>query len=101
MSGTRVARVANGTLVERLCGSGELRAEYFCSFETNPAFIGPWQRAGLVIAATGEAGEMRSFELPERAFFVATLFQPQLSSSFVAPHPLVVGFLRACARGLK
>jgi len=27
---------------------------------------------------------------------IATLFQPQLSSSFTSPHPVVVGFLRAC-----
>lgn len=97
LSGAGVARVVPGTMVERICGPGELRAEYFCSFETNAAFVPRWQRAGLTIAVTGAAGEMRAFELPDRAFFVATLFQPQLSSSFDQPHPLVVGFLRACA----
>jgi CTP synthase (UTP-ammonia lyase) len=97
LSGAGVARVVPGTLVERLCGPGDLRGEYFCSFETNFAFVPRWQRAGLAIAATGAEGEMRAFELPARAFFVATLFQPQLSSSFDIPHPLVLGFLRACA----
>jgi CTP synthase (UTP-ammonia lyase) len=38
---------------------------------------------------------MRALELPSNRFFLATLFQPQLSSSFDAPHPIVIGFLRA------
>ena len=47
------------------------------------------------LIARGADGEMRAFELPDHPFFVATLFQPQLSSSFDAPHPIVLGFLRA------
>jgi CTP synthase (UTP-ammonia lyase) len=97
LAGAGVARAVPGTRVERLCGPGDLRGEYFCSFETNAAFLPRWQRAGLTLAALGEDGEMRAFELPGNAFFVATLFQPQLSSSFDTPHPLVIGFVRACA----
>jgi CTP synthase (UTP-ammonia lyase) len=41
---------------------------------------------------------MRALELPANRFFLATLFQPQLSSSFDAPHPIVIGFLREAAR---
>jgi CTP synthase (UTP-ammonia lyase) len=96
LSGVAAARVVPGTMVERLCGPGDLRGEYFCSFETNAAFVPRWQRAGLTIAATGDDGELRAFELSDRSFFIATLFQPQLSSSFDVPHPLVLGFLRAC-----
>jgi CTP synthase (UTP-ammonia lyase) len=48
------------------------------------------------VAALGADGEMRAFELRQNRFFVATLFQPQLSSSFDRPHPLIVGFLQAC-----
>ena len=40
---------------------------------------------------------MRAFDLPSHRFFLATLFQPQLSSSYDAPHPLIEGFLRASA----
>jgi len=34
-------------------------------------------------------------ELGDKRFFLATLFQPQLSSSYERPHPIVEGFLRA------
>ena len=86
------------TLFERLCGGGERREEYFCNFETNAEFVPRWQSAGLRIAARGPRGEMRAFELPSHPFFIATLFQPQLSSSFARPHPIIEGYLRACAK---
>jgi len=69
-----------------------------CSFETNADFIPRWEAAGLRVAARGPGGEMRALELPAKAFHVATLFQPQLPSSFARPHPIVEGFLRACVR---
>ena len=88
------------TLLATLCGTDDLRGEYFCNFETNTAYIERWQAAGLRIAALGGADELRAFELPDRRFFIATLFQPQLSSSAERPHPTVLGFLRACREKL-
>ncbi len=96
LAGPGVARPVPGTLLESLCGSGELAEEYFCSFETNSAFLPRWEAAGLRVAARGGDGELRALELGHRRFFVATLFQPQLSSSFERPHPIIEGFLRAC-----
>ena len=97
LSGEGVALPVAGTLLARLTGNSDLRAEYFCSFETNAAFIPRWQEAGLRVAACGADGEMRALELPQHRFFVATLFQPQLSSSYERPHPIIDGYLRACA----
>jgi CTP synthase (UTP-ammonia lyase) len=56
-----------------------------------------WEEAGLRVAARGRDGEMRAFELPQNRFFIATLFQPQLSSSYERPHPIIEGYLRACS----
>jgi CTP synthase (UTP-ammonia lyase) len=99
LSGASVARPVPGTLLSSLCGTEDLRPEYFCNFETNAAFVPRWRAAGLRVAAHGGEGEMRAFELPEKRFFLATLFQPQLSSSYERPHPIIVGYLRACMRG--
>lgn len=100
LTGPGCARVVPGTLLSELCGAIDLRGEYFCSYEVNPSFVPRWQTAGLRIAATGADGELRAFELPANRFFVATLFQPQLSSRYTQPHPIVLGFLRACAQRL-
>ena len=45
------------------------------------------------IAAFGHNGELRAVELPDRRFFIATLYQPQLSSTENWPHPVIVEFL--------
>jgi CTP synthase (UTP-ammonia lyase) len=97
LAGAGVVRPVAGTLLESLCGSADLRGEFFCSFETNAAFVERWEAAGLRVAARGADGEMRAFELPRNSFFVATLFQPQLSSSFDRPNPIIQGYLRACS----
>ena len=96
LAGPGVARPVPGTLVQAVCGTAELDEEYFCSFEANASFIPRWHEAGMRVAARGADGEMRAFELASHPFFVAALFQPQLSSSFERPHPIISGFLRAC-----
>lgn len=95
LAGPGVAQPQPGTMLEAVCGSGELAEEYFCSFELNLAFVPRWLAAGLVIGARGADGEVRAVELPDSPFFIATLFQPQLSSSYERPHPIVEAFLRA------
>jgi CTP synthase (UTP-ammonia lyase) len=96
LSGTDVVLPAAGSLLAELCGRAPLQGEYNCNFEVNGAYLERWQAAGLRAAAYDALGALRAFELTERRFFLATLFQPQLSSRPDAPHPLVVGFLRAC-----
>lgn len=97
MAGTDRVQLQPGTRLAELCGGRDLSAEYFCNFETNPTFVPRWQAsAGLRVSASGAGGEMRAFELAGHPFFVATLFQPQLSSRAERPHPIVEGFLRAC-----
>lgn len=97
LSGAAVVRPELDTLLARLCGDADLQGEFFCSLEANPDYLSRWHRAGLRIAARGPSGEMRAFDLPGHRYFLATLFQPQLTSSAQHPHPIVIGFLRACA----
>jgi CTP synthase (UTP-ammonia lyase) len=97
MCGGDTVRPVAGTLLDQLCQSRELHGEYFCNFETNPDFVPRWEATGLRVAARGPQGEMRAFDLPGNRFFLATLFQPQLSSSSEQPHKIVEGYLRACA----
>jgi len=96
MSGDDEIWPVPGTLLANICGTSELRGEYFCSFEVNADFIPRWEAAGLRVAAVGPGGEMRAFDLPSKRFHIGTLFQPQLSSRADNPHPIVLAFLRAC-----
>lgn len=97
LSGSDAVLPVAGTLLAELCGGAPLQGEYNCNFEVNAAYLARWQAAGLRAAAHDALGALRAFELSERRFFLATLFQPQLASRPDAPHPLVLGFLRACS----
>jgi len=97
MHGEDAIRPVPGTLVHDLCRSDAVHAEFFCNFETNPEYVARWEGAGLRVAARGPQGELRAFDLPDRRFFLATLFQPQLSSRGEQPHPIILGYLRSCA----
>ena len=71
--------------------------EFFCNFEVNPEFEWTTMEAGFPIVARGPHGEIRAIESPMHRFYVATLFQPQLSSTEKNPHPVVLAFLQAAA----
>lgn len=71
--------------------------EYFCNFEVNPEYEWCAMEAGFPVVARGMNGEIRALESPTHRFFIATLFQPQLSSTEKKPHPVVLAFVQAAA----
>jgi len=75
--------------------------QYYCNYGVNQEYERQLQAAGLRVGARGIGGEPRAVELPDHRFFIATLFQPQLSSRPEAPHRLWVAFLRAAIRFRK
>jgi CTP synthase (UTP-ammonia lyase) len=71
--------------------------EFFCNFEVNPDYEWAAMEAGFPVVARGPQGEIRAIESPTHRFYIATLFQPQLSSKPGTPHPLVLAFVQAAA----
>jgi CTP synthase (UTP-ammonia lyase) len=71
--------------------------EFFCNFEVNPDYEWAAMEAGFPVVARGTKGEIRAIESPTHRFYIATLFQPQLSSKTGKPHPLVLAFVQAAA----
>jgi len=71
--------------------------EFFCNFEVNPEYEWAAMEAGFPVVARGSNGEIRAIESPTHRFYIATLFQPQLSSKPNDPHPLVMAFVQAAA----
>jgi len=71
--------------------------EFFCNFEINPEFEWATMEAGFPVVARGLGGEIRAIESPTHRFYLATLFQPQLSSTEKNPHPIVLAFVQAAA----
>lgn len=95
---TMTVAVREKTTAAGLYGQRTVAEKYYCNFGLNLVHLPALTAAGLVVSGTDQDGEPRILELPDRQFFVATLFVPQTSSTADAPHPLIVGLLNAAVR---
>ncbi len=90
---TRHIILDKNSVLYRIYGSAEVVERYNCSFGVSKEFQDKLNQGGLKIVGTDEEGEVRIVTIEENRFFVASLFQPQLSSSYETPHPLIVAYL--------
>jgi len=98
LSGTvNQIRLRPGSYLASFYGKDTIEEEFFCNYEMNPEFEWMAMEAGFPIVARGAKEECRAIESPAHLFFIATLFQPQLSSREDKPHPLVTAFVQHVA----
>ena len=90
-------RIRPGSYLHSFYKQDTVTEEFFCNYEVNPEFEWAFVEAGFPIVARGAQGEIRAIESPTHRFYIATLFQPQLSSKPDKPHPLVQAFVQAAA----
>lgn len=90
-------RLRPGSYLQSFYSKDVVTEEFFCNFEINPDYEWAAMEAGFAVVARGPQGEIRAIESPTHRFFIATLFQPQLSSKPDNPHPLVLAFVQAAA----
>jgi CTP synthase (UTP-ammonia lyase) len=84
------------SLVARSYGRTEVREQYHCNFGVNPEYEEVLRSRDLRVVGSDDEGIVRVVELARHPFFVGTLFLPQLNSMADAPHPLIMGFIKAC-----
>jgi CTP synthase (UTP-ammonia lyase) len=92
-------RLRPGSYLQSFYGKDKevVTEEFFCNFEINPDYEWCTMEAGFPVVARGAQGEIRALESPTHRFFIATLFQPQLSSTAKKPHPVILAFVQAAA----
>jgi CTP synthase (UTP-ammonia lyase) len=92
-------RLRPGSYLQSFYGKDKeiVAEEFFCNFEVNPDYEWCAMEAGFSVVARGAQGEIRALESPNHQFFLATLFQPQLSSTEKNPHPVTLAFIQAAA----
>jgi CTP synthase (UTP-ammonia lyase) len=84
-----------GSYLQSFYMKDTVEEEFFCNFEVNPDYEWAAMEAGFPVVARGPQGEIRAIESPTHLFYIATLFQPQLSSKPKKPHPVVLAFVQA------
>lgn len=87
--------VAEGTRAAEVMGAGVTTERYFCRYGLDSRYEDALQAHGLVISGRDRQGEARIVEMPGHPFFLASLFQPELSSDGTWVHPLISAFGQA------
>ena len=88
-------RVIENSLAFSIYKKTEIKEAFNCNYELNPAFREQLESKGLKVSGVSADGGARIIELPDRRFYIATGFQPQLASEEGKPHPLIVAWLQA------
>ena len=86
------------TLAYRACRRRIIEEKYSCSYSLNPEYQERFKGSGLKIVGSNEEGAARVIELTGQAFFLASLFLPQMNSTKEKPHPMVLNFLKKALR---
>jgi CTP synthase (UTP-ammonia lyase) len=87
-----------GTRLAAICGTAPFTGFHYCRYGLSDAAVDRLEAAGAVIAAHAPDAGVEAFEVPGHPFFVATLFQPQMSAVDGALHPLITAFAEEAAR---
>jgi CTP synthase (UTP-ammonia lyase) len=68
---------------------------YHCRYGLNPDYADAIVQSQLIISGWDAEKAPRAIELPDHPFFIATLYQPELSSTPDSIHPLIKAFMNA------
>jgi CTP synthase (UTP-ammonia lyase) len=79
----------------KVYGCTEIIEKYNCSFGLNKIFQDLLNENGFKVIGIDENQEARIMIIEENTFFIASLFQPQLSSTYENPHPLINEYLNS------
>lgn len=87
--------IQKDSLVSRIFNTNTITEKYYCNFGLNPEYQEQIHQAGFRMVASDKHKEARIMELKDHPFFVATLFVPQVNSSYQKPHPIIMALLTA------
>jgi CTP synthase (UTP-ammonia lyase) len=90
-------RLEPGSRAAGLVGATASVERYHCSYGLAPEYVATLLGGPLHATGWDDEGGVRVVELDGHPFFLATLFQPELSSTAASPHGVVAGFMAACA----
>ena len=88
-------RFMEGSHLRNAYRAAESTEEYHCSFGLNGRYRRLIESGPMCVSAVDDQQEIRAVELDGHPFFVATLFEPEMSPG---PNPLVAAFVAACRR---
>lgn len=89
--------IRSGTVLEQCYGKKEIKERHRHRYEFNNEYRKSLSEAGLVISGTSPTNDLvETVEVDNHPFYVGVQFHPEFKSRPNQPHPLFVGFVKAC-----
>ncbi|BAJ27152.1 MULTISPECIES: CTP synthase [Kitasatospora] len=88
-------RLLPGSTAARLLGTERVTARYNCGYTLAQEYLEVLRAHGMRFTGHDLDGELRVAELPSHPFWLASLFQPELTPEHEGPHPFVRAFAEA------
>ncbi|MBI3416726.1 MAG: hypothetical protein HY043_15655 [Verrucomicrobia bacterium] len=95
VAATGTIQLRPGSQARAIFGRDEIVESFNCSYGLNASYQSRLNDGVLQISGVDTAGAARVIELTGHPFFMATLFQPELSALEGRPHPLILRFVEA------
>lgn len=95
------AKLISGTKTWKLYGmpTKEILERHRHRYEVNNRHLKKLTQSGLKVSAMSPDRKLvEAIELPDHPFFIGTQYHPELQSRPLSPHPLFLGFLKACQK---
>lgn len=94
---TRHIILDQNSRLHHIYGCTKIEEKYNCNFGLNKDFQFLLNENGFKVIGIDEQKEARIMTIENNSFFIATLFQPQLSSTYENPNPLIIEYLHSAS----
>jgi len=91
---TDTVSVLENTEAASIYESKDFVGSYFCNFGLNEEYKSTIIQGDLIVSGTDSSGSIRLVELKNHPFFMASVFVPQVNSTFDKPDPLITEFIK-------
>ncbi len=97
--GSYKCELLHGSESWKCYGKEEISERHRHRYEFNNKYLSDFRNAGMIpCGANPQSGLVEIMEIPSHRWFVGVQFHPEYSSTVLKPHPLFVGFVRACIK---
>jgi CTP synthase (UTP-ammonia lyase) len=86
--------IKENTYTHKIYNQKEIEANYFCNYGLNNKFQESIAHEDIIISGIDCNNAIRIIELRNHPFFIATVYVPQVASTYDKPEPLITEFIK-------
>jgi CTP synthase len=95
--GAYPCRILKGSKAEIIYGKTEITERHRHRYEFNNVYMEQFEAAGMIpVGVNPDNHLVEIVELKDHPFFIGVQFHPEYKSTVDNPHPMFVGFVKAC-----